>query len=158
METIALIALIVLGVCFITNSIFLYNLYLKNTELNRSLLKFSNIEKDNNLKLSEQKKVYDNKYKKILEVSEGSIILFTQSLTSTTDNIKTSFEVLYEGEVLSRTEKMVKVKATTYTSNDAFAKDPANRNSIITYMNNKWIAINETELVIDESTRRELLN
>jgi Na+/melibiose symporter-like transporter len=149
METIALVSLIVLGVCFITNSIFLYNLYLKNKELNEELLEKSNT-------LNDQGKIYDNKYKKILEISEGSMILFTHSLVSTTDNIKTSFSVLYEGEVLSRTEKKVKVKATTYTSNDAFAKDPANRNVIISFMNNKWVEINEVELIIDDSTRRAI--
>jgi hypothetical protein len=156
MENIIIISLIVVGVCFITNSIFLHNLYMRNKELNEKLLKLSNIEKDNNLKLSEQRRVYDNKYKKILETTEGSKILFTQSLVSNGDTKKVSFSVLYEGEVVSRTEKMVKVKAITYTSNDDFAKDPANKNSIITFMDNKWIAINEVELILDDSTRRAI--
>jgi hypothetical protein len=129
---------------------------MRNKELNEKLLKLSNIEKDNNLKLSEQRRVYDNKYKKILETTEGSKILFTQSLVSNGDTKKVSFSVLYEGEVVSRTEKMVKVKAITYTSNDDFAKDPANKNSIITFMDNKWIAINEVELILDDSTRRAI--
>lgn len=157
METIAIISIIVVGVCFITNTIFLYNLYMRNKELNEELLKLSNIERDAKINLSEQRKVYESKYKKILGIIPGSKIITSQSLTSTDDGgKKETFTVLYEAEVLECTDKKVKIKAITYTSNDSFAKDASNKGAIIAYMNNKWIDLHNTELIIDDSTRRAI--
>jgi hypothetical protein len=55
-----------------------------------------------------------------------------------------------------KTELKVKLKAIDYTSDD-YGRDVANRNSIISYMNNKWIDIDNVELIIDNSTL-EILN
>jgi hypothetical protein len=52
-----------------------------------------------------------------------------------------------------KTELKVKLKAIDYTSDDDYGRDVANRNSIISY-NNKWIDIDNVELIIDNSTKR----
>ena len=43
----------------------------------------------------------------------------------------------------------LKVKALDYTSNDAFPRDPANKQSLITYMTNKWIDKVEAQPIIN---------
>jgi hypothetical protein len=54
-----------------------------------------------------------------------------------------------------KTELKVKLKAIDYTSDDDYGRDVANRNSIISY-NNKWIDIDNVELIIDNSTLRDI--
>jgi pyruvate kinase len=53
-----------------------------------------------------------------------------------------------------KTELKVKLKAIDYTSDDDYGRDVANRNSIIS--NNKWIDIDNVELIIDNSTLRDI--
>lgn len=68
---------------------------------------------------------------------------------------KISFEVNYEVEIIEITENNnVKVKALDYTSGDKYANDPTNRQSIIDFMQNRWVSKSRIDLIIDESDRR----
>jgi hypothetical protein len=158
MEYIAGLAVLII----ISFSILFYmldKLYLKNIELNKSLSKLSNIEstlsKDFDSKISDVEKFYDGKLKKILSINPGDKVLYIASL-SLKNNDETKFIVKYEAEVVMKTELKVKLKAIDYTSEDDYARGVANRNSIISYMNNKWINIHSVELIIDNSTLRDI--
>jgi len=50
----------------------------------------------------------------------------------------------------------VKVSATGYVSNDKYAKDPANKQSIIAFMQGQWVKKREIEIVMDEKKRRSI--
>jgi hypothetical protein len=114
----------------------------------------SNLSKEFELKLSDSKKFYDGKLKKILSINPGDKVLYIASLSLKDDRTK-DFIIKFEAEVVMKTEK-VKLKAIDYTSDDDYGRDVANRNSIISYMNNKWIDIDNVELIIDNSTLRDI--
>jgi hypothetical protein len=158
MENIVILSILVI-IPFSAVFYVLNNLYLKNIELNKSLLKLTNIEstlsKDFDSKISDAKKLYDGKLKKILSINPGDKVLYITSLSLKDDRGK-SFIIKYEAEVVMKTELKVKLKAIDYTSDDDFGKDAVNRNSIISYMNNQWIDIFSVELIIDNSTLRDI--
>ena len=83
-----------------------------------------------------------------------SAILPEFGLTSKTDS--QSFTVDYEVDIVEVSEDRVKVRATGYTSHDSYAKDPANRQSIIAFMQDHWVKKSEIELVMDEKKRRSI--
>lgn len=83
-----------------------------------------------------------------------SAILPEFGLTSKTE--KQSFTVDYEVDIVEVSEDRVKVRATGYTSHDSYAKDPANRQSIIAFMQDHWVKKSEIELVMDEKKRRSI--
>ena len=158
MENIVILSILVI-IPFSAVFYVLNNLYLKNIELNKSLSKLTNIEstlsKDFDSKISDAKKFYDDKLKKILSINPGDKVLYIASLSLKDDRGK-SFIIKYEAEVVMKTELKVKLKAIDYTSDDDFGKDAVNRNSIISYMNNQWIDIFSVELIIDNSTLRDI--
>ena len=83
-----------------------------------------------------------------------SAILPEFGLTSKTDS--QSFTVDYEVDIVEVSEDRVKVRATGYTSHDSYAKDPANKQSIIAFMQDHWVKKSEIELVMDEKKRRSI--
>jgi hypothetical protein len=83
-----------------------------------------------------------------------SAILPEFGLTSKTDS--QSFYVDYEVDIVEVSEDRVKVRATGYTSHDSYAKDPANRQSIIAFMQDHWVKKSEIEIVMDEKKRRSI--
>jgi len=83
-----------------------------------------------------------------------SAILPEFGLTSKDDN--QSFTVDYEVDIVEVSEDRVKVRATGYTSHDSYAKDPANRQSIIAFMQDHWVKKSEIEIVMDEKKRRSI--
>jgi hypothetical protein len=84
------------------------------------------------------------------------VIKFYISSLSLKDDRTKDFIIKFEAEVVMKTELKVKLKAIDYTSDDDYGRDVANRNSIISYMNNKWIDIDNVELIIDNSTLRDI--
>ena len=83
-----------------------------------------------------------------------SAILPEFGLTSKTDS--QSFTVDYEVDIVEVSEDRVKVRASVYTSHDSYAKDPANKQSIIAFMQDHWVKKSEIELVMDEKKRRSI--
>ena len=75
-------------------------------------------------------------------------------LTSKDDN--QSFTVDYEVDIVEVSEDRVKVRARGYTSHDSYAKDPANRQSIIAFMQDHWVKKSEIEIVMDEKKKRSI--
>lgn len=83
-----------------------------------------------------------------------SAILPEFGLTSKTDS--QSFTVDYEVDIVEVSEDRVKVRATGYTSHDSYAKDPANKQSIIAFMQDHWVKKSEIEIVMDEKKKRSI--
>lgn len=69
---------------------------------------------------------------------------------------KHEYRVDYEIEVLEVGETMLKVRATDFTSNDKYAADPKNKQSILNVLNvnNPWVKISDVELLVDDTMRR----
>ena len=85
-----------------------------------------------------------------------SAILPEFGLTTKEKGESQSFHVDYEVDIVEVSEDRVKVRATGYTSHDSYAKDPANRQSIIAFMQDHWVKKSEIEIVMDEKKRRSI--
>ena len=83
-----------------------------------------------------------------------SAILPEFGLTSKDDN--QSFTVDYEVDIVEVSEDRVKVRATGYTSHDSYAKDPANKQSIIAFMQDHWVKKRDIEIVMDDKKKRSI--
>jgi len=71
----------------------------------------------------------------------------------TSNEIK--FSVTYEVEIIEISMDKVKVKATDFIANDKTGRDPIYKQSILDFMQNKWIDKKDVELVVDNSMRRD---
>lgn len=124
-----------------------YKFYNKIVDLEELLYKSKN-------ELEIAKRDKDNARKdrdNFIAIKVGDKVLHDASLTHTdkaTNNV-TSFKLLYELEVIEVSRNKLKVKALDYTSNDSFPRDPANKQSLITYMTNKWIDKVEAQPIIN---------
>lgn len=70
------------------------------------------------------------------------------------DGTQYSFQVDFEVSIIELSEKRLKVSAIDYTTNDAWAKDPANRQGIINFFQNQWVGRDEVEIIFDDRKRR----
>lgn len=89
-----------------------------------------------------------------IEAGDNAIIS-NYGLMTKGDN-PVSFKVTYEVEILEVSVDSVKVKAIDYKSHDSYAKDPANRQSIINFMKEEWLKKHDVEMVMDDKKRRSL--
>lgn len=64
------------------------------------------------------------------------------------------FTTTYEVDILESTDRKVKVKATDFTVDKAFAKDPKHRQGILDYVENKWVNRGDIQLIVDDATKR----
>ena len=94
--------------------------------------------------------------KELVDIEAGdNAIIKNYGLTTKGDN-PVSFHVTYEVEILEVSVDSVKVKAIDYKSHDSYAKDPANRTSIINFLKDEWLKKHDVEMVMDEKKRRSL--
>lgn len=94
------------------------------------------------------------KVEKFVEIEPGDKALIADyGLTCKTTNEE--FRVDFEVEILEVSIDQVKVKALGYTSQDTFAKDPKNKQSIINFLQDTWISKNQIQLIVDDQMRRE---
>ena len=94
--------------------------------------------------------------KPAVEIEPGdSGIIPGYGLTTTGDN-PISFTVCYEVEILEVAADKLKVSAKGYTSHDSYAKDPANKQSIIGFMQSQWVDRREVSLVMDDKKKRSI--
>lgn len=70
------------------------------------------------------------------------------------DGTQYAFHVDFEVSIIELSEKRLKVSAIDYTTNDAWAKDPANRQGIINFFQNQWVKRDEVEIIFDDRKRR----
>ena len=92
----------------------------------------------------------------LVEIEEGDNAIITNYGLSTKGDNPVSFTVTYEVEILEVSVDSVKVKAIDYKSHDSYAKDPANRPSIINFLQDTWLKKHEVEMVMDDKKRRSL--
>lgn len=92
----------------------------------------------------------------LVEIEEGDNAIIPNYGLSTKGDNPVKFEVTYEVEILEVSMDSVKVKAIDYKSHDSYAKDPANRQSIINFLKDTWLKKHEVEMVMDDKKRRSL--
>lgn len=92
----------------------------------------------------------------LVEIEEGDNAIITNYGLMTKGDNPVSFTVTYEVEILEVSVDSVKVKAIDYKSQDSYAKDPANRKSIINFLQDTWLKKHEVEMVMDNKKRRSL--
>ena len=142
MTNIIMLVLASLALISIIFSMFLLRKVLDlNVELNKAKRDFVKIKED---------------AQELVEIEEGdNAIILDYGLMTKGDN-PVSFKVTYEVEVLEVSIDSVKVKAIDYKSHDSYAKDPANRPSIINFLKDTWLKKHEVEMVMDDKKRRSL--
>lgn len=108
-----------------------------------------------NSKLKNKLEESEEEAEEILSIDPGDKAIIPDYGLVYKDQNNKSFKVTYEVEIIEVSSQRVKVNAIDFTSSDSVAKDPANRNGIINFMQNKWVNRSEIELLIDTSTRRD---
>jgi hypothetical protein len=104
-------------------------------------------------KLNKQKE----KEKSFLKFYIGSkALLNNYGLIHTDSGKKTEFSVDYEVEVVDISETQIKVKAIDFTGSDNFSRDPQNKPSIISFMQDQWISKERIQLIMDQSHSRQV--
>ena len=139
------IIMLVLAVITLLSIVFAIILFTKVLDLNERLNKAN---KDL-LKIKENTK-------ELVEIEEGDNAIVSNYGLSTKGDKPVSFTVTYEVEILEVSVDSVKVKAIDYKSHDSYAKDPANRQSIINFMKDEWLKKRDVEMVMDDKKRRSL--
>ena len=96
------------------------------------------------------------KKKTTVEVSPGDTgLIHNYNLQhNRKDGTQYVFNVDFEVSIIEISEKRLKVSAIEYTTNDAWAKDPANRQGIINFFQNQWVKRDEVEIIFDDRKRR----
>jgi preprotein translocase subunit SecA len=112
--------------------------------------------------LEKEKSKEQRKSQELTKIKVGDKVLHTASLSytdPTTKVVSETFSLLYELEVIEVAESKLKVKGVDFTSNDKFARDPGNKASLISYINNKWIDKKEAQVLINskQASRDEKL-
>ena len=139
------IIILVLASITLISIVFSMILFTKVLELNKELDK---------AKLDLNKTKEDAQ--ELVEIEIGDNAIVPNYGLSTKGDKPVSFTVTYEVEILEVSVDSVKVKAIDYKSHDSYAKDPANRPSIINFLQDTWLKKHEVEMVMDDKKRRSL--
>lgn len=139
------IILLIFGIITLTSLLFNIKLYNKITELNNQV----------NTVEQELRKTLDDA-KELIEIEAGDNAIISDYRLQTKGDNPIKFCVTYEVEILEVSLDNVKVKTIDYQSNDSYANDPANKQSILNYINGKWFNKSEVEILIDEKKKRNI--
>lgn len=137
------IAVVVLSFSVLVSLCLIAFLYSRNLALQKVV---------SNMKSEVEKTKKDQEELVSIDVGDKAIIP-NYGLTHT--DTKEDFHVTYEVEVVEVSTKKVKVRAVSFTSNDKFARDPKNKQSIIHFLQDKWVDRKSIELLVDDQMRRD---
>jgi len=137
------IAVVVLSFSVLVSLCLVAFLYSRNLALQKVV---------SNMKSEVEKTKKDQEELVSIDVGDKAIIP-NYGLTHT--DTKEDFHVTYEVEVVEVSTKKVKVRAVSFTSNDKFARDPKNKQSIIHFLQDKWVDRKSIELLVDDQMRRD---
>jgi len=102
---------------------------------------------------------YTKKEQEIFDIMPGDTgIIKNYGIVNTNPNrnpVKIEYTVTYEVTILEVSKDSVKVTATDFSSFDPFARDSANRKSIMDFMKEKWIEKRKVEIVVDQKKIRD---
>ena len=131
---------------------------LKNSinELNKNLgNSTSNLNSiiETNKHLKDQVSVLKKEREKLFEIGVGDKILVSFDLQN--DKAKESFTVLYEADVIESSMNKLKVSATSFTSDQTWPNQSANKQGIINYLQNKWVNKKSCEVITDTVFNRD---
>ena len=100
------------------------------------------------------------KEQNIFDIMPGDTgIIKNYGIVNTNPNrnpVKIEYTVTYEVTILEVSKYSVKVTATDFSSFDPFARDSANRKSIMDFMKEKWIEKHKVEIVVDQKKIRDI--
>jgi hypothetical protein len=105
------------------------------------------IQENKNL-LNQVESLKKNK-EKLLTIKTGDKVICGESLTGGSND----FEVLYECHVMEATEQKLKLNAFDFKSNDDWANK--NRQSVISFYQDKWTNRDKCEIIIDKQHIRD---
>jgi hypothetical protein len=105
--------------------------------------------------LSDERNKREGAEKELQSLRKWIAILPNYGLCTKGDN-SISFHVTYEVQVEEISQGKAKVSAIGYTSQDSYAKDPANKAAIIAFLQSQWVEKNTLELVMDEKKKRSI--
>lgn len=144
------IAIAIMAACLLTCLIYIIKLH--------SLLSDANREKDRSEeeRRSLAKWIDDKKKENKIEIEEGDTAILPNYGLCTKGENSVSFHVTYEVQVEEISQGKAKVSAIGYSSQDSYAKDPANKSAIIAFLQNQWVSKNDLELVMDEKKKRSI--
>ena len=114
-------------------------------------LEFKEKIKNSDKVVSENNKLKDN-----FSITKGDMVLYEMGLnygSGTKEQV--NFTVVYEAEVLEVSIDKLKLKAISFTSTDACARDPKNIPGIIAFLNGKWQDKKDCKLIMDERYFRD---
>lgn len=137
------IAVVVLSFSVLVSLCLIAFLYSRNLALQKVV---------SNMKSEVEKTKKDQEELVSIDVGDKAIIP-NYGLTHT--DTKEDFHVTYEVEVVEVSTKKVKVRAVSFTSNDKFARDPKNKQSIIHFLQDKWVDRKSIELLVDDQMHRD---
>lgn len=144
------IAIVILSITLFLSIIFLGILFYKYSKL---LTNYS----DTVSNVKKEKEKLD----KLIQIEPGDNAIipnyglqFTDD--STGEEVVTSFKITYEVEIIEVAKDKVKVTAKDFTSVDKVGKDPANKQGILNFLQDKWVDKSSIELVMDAHKRRNI--
>lgn len=110
---------------------------------------------DLNTQLNKQQE----KQKSFLKFYIGSKALLDNVSLESTDpstGTKVKFTVDYEVEIVDISETQLKVRALKFTGNDSWSSNPKNMQSIIKFMQDRWVSKKDAQLIMDEAHNRQV--
>jgi hypothetical protein len=144
------IAIAIMAACLLTCIIYIINLH---SSLSGERNKREGSEKELQ---SLRKWIEDKKSESKIEIEEGDTAILPDYGLSTKEENPISFYVTYEVQVEEISQGKAKVRAIGYTSQDIYANDPANKSTIIAFLQNQWVDKSRLELVMDEKKKRSI--
>ena len=68
----------------------------------------------------------------------------------------THFEVLYEASVLDMSTNQLKINAISFQSTHEWTNQAKNKQSVISYLQGKWVERNECEIILETQHIRDV--
>lgn len=122
---------------------------------------FSMEVRNRKIKVEKDYKEIKEKYDKVTSIEESyysfypgkKALIYGYGLVQKATD--TNFKVNYEVEILDVSTNKVKVKAFDFTSDDDIGNEPSLKNSIINFIENKWVDKKYVEPLLDEESIRD---
>lgn len=156
MENIILI--IILGVALCISIAFSFKLYNKIETLEKERDDVKKQKENSERELQKLKKDKLDELNSIDYTGRKGVYIVPNLSWKEGENAKKLFTVTYEVEILEFTNTKFKIKANSFTVNEAFAADPKHKNSILEYINgmNNWVNRSDVQLIMDDTTKRDI--
>ena len=116
----------------------------------------SNIDKliSENVGLKQTNEQLKKSKSSLLMINKGDRVLCKQSMVHKPTD--THFEVLYEASVLDMSTNQLKINAISFQSTHEWTNQAKNKQSVISYLQGKWVERNECEIILETQHIRDV--